>query len=195
MRQRSLLLIGIAILGMLVVLGLQGCLFGGGGGDEAADSGGEAAEGAPDGAEGMPAEGAEGMPAEPGEPGEMPPEGGMGGPPPGDMGGAPGEMPMEGTPPAEAGAGGDAGTLVAQGMAAKHDGDYVTARAQFEAAIAAAPDNVDAHYGLAWVLAEMAASGQPNLKSQAIAEFQKVLELGGTDDQIEKATKALDRLQ
>ncbi len=185
MKRQSLLLMVIAILGMLVTLGLQGCLFGGGG-DESADSGDEGAEGAP--AEG--AEGAdEGMPAEPAEGGEMPADGGMGGPPAG-------EMPMEGMPgEGMAAGGGDAGAMVAEGMTAKHAGDYVTARAQFEAAAAAAPDNADAHYGLAWVLAEMAASGQPNLKPTAIAEFEKFLELGGTDDQVKKATDALARLQ
>ena len=192
MMRRSLLLMVIAILGMLVTLGLQGCLFGGGG-DESAE-GGE--EGAPaEGAEGMPEEGGE-MPA---EGGEMPEDAGMGGMPGGEMPmeGAPGEMPMDGAADAgmPAAGGGDAGAMVAEGMSAKKDGDYVSARAQFEAAIAADADNADAHYGLAWILAEMAASGQPNLKSAAIAEFETFLELGGSDDQVKKATDALDRLQ
>jgi hypothetical protein len=179
MRRETLLLIVAAILGMLVTLGLSGCGLFGGGDDEAA---------APDGA---PPEGAD-TAMDPAM--EAAPPDDMGAPPPE---GEPGAMPPEGTAPegAPAGGGGDAASLVAEGMAAKHEGDYVTARARFEAAVAAEPDNADAHYGLAWVLAEMAASGQPNLKQNAIAEFQKFLELGGNQQQVDEATSALDRLQ
>jgi len=187
MRQRNLLLIVIAILGLLAVMGLQGCgLFGGGGGDEEAAG--------TEGAEGMPEEG-------------MPPDEGMGGPPPGEMGGAPpegapgeeaGMPPMDEEPgegPAPATGGADAGALVAEGMATKHQGNYVTARQKFEAAVAASPDNADAHWGLAWIYAEMADAGDASMKAKAIEEFQTFLQLGGTQEQVAEAEAALERLQ
>lgn len=199
MRQRNLLLIVIVILGLVVTLGLQGCgLLGGGGDDEGGE--GAPAEGAEPGAEGAP----------PGEmPGEPPADGGMGGPPPGmegpvpegapaepGMEGAPAEPGMEGAPMGEAADGGaDAGQLVAEGMAAKHDGDYVTARQKFEAAVAADPGNAEAHWGLAWIYAEMADSGQPSMEPKAIEQFEKFLEIGGTQEQVAEAEAALDRLQ
>lgn len=185
MRQRNLLLVVVTVLGLVVTLGLQGCLFGGGG-DEGAVEG--------EGAEGAPAEGAE---AAPGEVGEMPGEGGMGGPPPGMEGeGAPAEATdapvAEGT---AAAGGGDAEAMVDEAMAAKHDGDYVTARQQFEAAVAADDSNAEAHWGLAWIYAEMADAGNADMKPKAIEQFHKFLEIGGTADQVAEAEDALERLQ
>jgi hypothetical protein len=191
MRRRNLLLIVVTIMGLVVALGLHGCgLLGGD--DEAAE--GEAAEGA---AEGPAMEGEAGPGEAPsGEAGEMPGEGGMGGAPPPGMDGAPAEDTAAPTAaaPADAG-GGNAEALVDEGMAAKHAGDYVTAREKFEAAIAADPDNGHAHWGLAWIYAEMAASGQPSMEPQAIEQFQKFLEIGGTAEQVAEAEDALERMQ
>ncbi|MFW5867811.1 MAG: tetratricopeptide repeat protein [Armatimonadota bacterium] len=187
MMRRNLLLIVIVILGLMATLGLQGCGLIGGDDEEAAE--GETAEGAEPGVEGeMPAEpGMEGeMPAEPGMEGEMPAEPGMGGPPPGEG------APVDG---AAAPAGADASQLVAEGMAAKHDGDYVTAREKFEAAVAADSQNADARWGLAWVYAEMADAGDQAMRQEAIDEFEAFLELGGTQEQVAEATDALDRLR
>jgi tetratricopeptide (TPR) repeat protein len=192
MMRRNLLLIVIVILGLIVTLGLQGCGLLGGGDDaaegEAAE--GEAAAGAEaegPGAEGMPAQGPEAGPAGPGMGGPGPegaaPEG-MGGPAPG--------APAQGT--ADVG-GPDASKLVAEGMAAKRDGDYVTARKRFEAAVEANPDSAEAHWGLAWIYAEMADAGNEAMEDRAIEEFETFLELGGTQEQVQKATNALDRLQ
>ena len=113
MRRETLLLIVAAILGMLVTLGLSGCGLFGGGDDEAA---------APDGA---PPEGAD-TAMDPAM--EAAPPDDMGAPPPE---GEPGAMPPEGTAPegAPAGGGGDAASLVAEGMA--YD-DWASGVAQIE---------------------------------------------------------------
>lgn len=187
MMRRNLLLIVITILGLIVTLGLQGC-----GDDEVAE--GETPEGGEPAMEGE-------TPAEPGMEGEMPGEPGMGGPPPDD--GAPAEPGMGGPPPADgapaegaaAPGGADASQLVAEGMAAKHDGDYVTAREKFEAAVAASPDSGEAHWGLAWIYAEMADAGDEAMVDRAINEFETFLEIGGTQEQTAEATAALDRLR
>ncbi|MGC9319186.1 MAG: tetratricopeptide repeat protein [Armatimonadota bacterium] len=193
MRPRSSVLIVLAILGMLLVFGLQGCLFGGGG-EEAAEEGGEVPGGEVPG--GMPGE----MGGPPGEMGGPPAAGGPpGGAPPagpeGGMGGMPGEgagpgmgpgMPGEGAGPA---AGDGAAALVKEGMTLKHQGNYTAAREKFEAAIAADASNVDAHWGLAWILAEMGNT------DEAIEQFQTVKELGASPDRIAEADKALDRLK
>jgi len=180
MRPRTLMLILMSILGLLLALGLQGCLFGGGG-DESAEGGGEMPEGGPP-PEGMPGEMGEPMP--PGEMGEpMPPGAEMGGPP-----GEPGmEMPGEGAGPAPGG--GDASALVSEGMQAKRVGNYTEARARFEAAVAADPSNLQAQWGLAWICAEMGD------KAKAIDAFNAVLKLGATGDMASEAEAALDRLQ
>ncbi|MEA3400565.1 MAG: tetratricopeptide repeat protein [Armatimonadota bacterium] len=198
MRPRTSLLIVLTVLGMLLAFGLQGCLFGGGG-EEAAEEGGEAA--GPPGGEapgGMPGEmgGAPGEMA--GPPGEAGPAGG--GPPAGPEGGMEPGMPGEAAGPgmgmgampgeeAEPAVGGDAAALVKEGMNLKHQGRYTAARDKFEAAIAADASNVDAHWGLAWILAEMGET------DKAIEQFETVKELGASPERIAEANKALDRLQ
>ncbi len=187
MRSRTLLLILMTILGLLLALGLQGCLFGGGGGEEGGDSGeaadtgeapgeGEGEAGAPPPGEGMggppPGEGAEGMPTPPG----------------GETDGEDAGMP---SPAGAAGAGGGANAsgLVEEGMDAKRAGNYQVALEKFEAAVAADPSSVDAHWGLAWVAAELGNT------DQAVTEFQKVIDLGASQDRAQEAQDALDRLQ
>ncbi len=115
----------------------------------------------------------EGMP--PGEAGEGPPmPGGEEGPP----------MPMmEETGPM---GGGD---LVQEALAAKRDGRLEQAVVKFEAALLEEPDNEDAHWGLAWTLADQ------KKNAEAVAEFEKVLEL--TEDPMRRsdAEAAIERLQ
>lgn len=188
MKPRTFVLILLTSLGLLTALGLQGCLFGGG--KRAAESaGGPEAAGPPAGE----------MP--PGEmPGEMPPGGEMAGAaPPAE--GMPGEVPPGEEMPGEMGAtpapaaGGDASALVEEGMRAKHAGNYAEARAKFEAAVAADASNLQAHWGLAWVYAELADAGAADLKDKAIAEFNTVLELGASGEMAEEAQAALKRLK
>ncbi|MFO8082432.1 MAG: hypothetical protein R6V07_19305 [Armatimonadota bacterium] len=177
MMRRNLLLIAIVIVALIVTLGLQGC------GDDEAPEGEETAEGVDPGMEGE-------MAGEPGMEGEMAGEPGMEEP---GMGGPP----MDEEPAEDAGAptGADAGQLVSEGMAAKHDGDYVTAREKLEAAVEADSSNAEAHWGLAWIYAEMADAGDESMEQKAIDEFEKFLELGGTQEQVAEATAALDRLR
>lgn len=197
MRPRAVLLVLMGVVALLLMLGLQGCLFGGGGGGE--ESAGappaEGGEAAPPGEMGGPPPGGEGAPP----PGEMgaPPPGDAGAPPPGEMGGPPPGEP--GAPPpggAPAAGGGDAAAMAREALNLKHAGNYAEAKTKFEAAIAADANNVDAHYGLAWILAEMAGThGDAAAKTQAIAEFNKVIELGASGAMASEAQAALGRLQ
>lgn len=79
--------------------------------------------------------------------------------------------------------------LVDEGLAAKKAGQLDKAVSSLKAAIAQEPDNVDAHWGLAWVLAD-----QEKIE-EAVTHFKKVVEL--TDDQQKKtdAQAAIGRLQ
>ncbi len=115
----------------------------------------------------------EGMP--PGEAEEGPPmPGGEEGPP----------MPMmEETGPM---GGGD---LVQEAMAAKRDGRLEQAVVKFEAALLEEPDNEDAHWGLAWTLADQ------KKNAEAVAEFEKVLELTEDPMRRSEAEAAIERLQ
>ncbi|MFP4250003.1 MAG: hypothetical protein ACLFU7_10120 [Armatimonadota bacterium] len=178
MMRRNLLLIAIVIVALIVTLGLQGC------GNDEEPEGEEAAEGVDPGMEGEMAE-------EPGMEGETMDEPGMEEP---GMGGPPME---EEEPVEEAGApsGPDADQLVSEGMSAKHDGDYVTAREKLEAAVEADSSNGEARWGLAWIYAEMADAGEESMEQKAIDEFEEFLEIGGTQEQVTKATAALDRLR
>ena len=172
MKPRTYVLMVLAIVTLLAALATQGCLFGGGADDE----GGEDEGGAPADAGGAPDEGM-GMMGDVGEGGaEAPAETA-----------APAEVPGEPSAPAETG-GGDADALVAAGIEAKRAGDYDTAMQSFEAAVAADPNNVDAHLGLAWVCAEK------KMTEKAIAEFNKVKELGTDADRMAEVDEALARL-
>ncbi len=92
-------------------------------------------------------------------------------------------------------AGGDASAMVSEAMQLKHAGNYAEARSRFEAAVAADPSNLDAHWGLAWIYAEMADAGAADLKDKAVTEFNQVLQLGATGDMAAEANAALQRLQ
>ncbi len=156
---------------VLLVSTLAGCLFGGGDGDEAADEAG------PDTADA-------GAPP-PGGPGDMgPPPGGPEGP--GDMGPlpGPGEAPGPGASPPSAGAPGS----TAQALALKHEGNYNQAATEYRNILAADPNNAEAHWGLAWILAE-----QGNTV-EARGEFDKFIELSDDQARISEARAALERM-
>lgn len=117
--------------------------------------------------------------------------GAAGGPPPGMGGPAGGPPPGMGGPPGIGGApsGGDAAALVDEGMAAKDAGDVDEAAAAFQEAIAADPSNEEAHWGLAWVLA------QQKKNDEAIEEFEMVLEMTADPEHQSEAEAAIERLE
>ncbi len=207
MRPQKSLLILIVVLAMIAVFGLQGCGLFGGGGDDA--DGGEAGEGGPGMEPGMEPGGGPGGPGmepgmgEPGmEPGMGPGAPGMGGPGMGpggpgmEPGGAAPEEPTDDEVGMDTSSGGtdvataaDATALVAQGMEAKNAGNLELASRKFQAAIVANPREVDAHWGLAWVAADMGDT------EKAIRHFEMVKKLGASADRIAEADAALERLR
>jgi hypothetical protein len=179
MKKQSYLTMVLVVLGVLALLAVQGCLFGGRGGEE--EGGTEPAE---TGAEpGAPPEAEAGAEA----PGEAMPPGAETGPEAGEAGAPmpPGFGPEETAPAPPAG---DAASLVAAAMKAKHGGDIPTAQRHYEAAVAADPNNVDAHWGLAWIYS------QKGMKEKAITEFNKVKSLGASADKVAEADAAIARL-
>ena len=110
-----------------------------------------------------------GEPMPPGEEQELPPM-------PGEQEGPP--MPIAGT-----------ADLVAEAMAAKRAGRLEQAELKFQAALMEEPDSEDAHWGLAWTLADL------QRKAEAIAEFEKVLELTADPERQSEAQAAIERLQ
>ncbi|MCD6361667.1 MAG: hypothetical protein J7M38_12500 [Armatimonadetes bacterium] len=196
MMSRSHVLTIAAVLALLVSLGMQGCLFGGGGGDTGGDEGGGAPSGEAMGGGAPPAGGEETPP-----PGEMmgggeeaPPAGGEeGAPPAGMMGGAPegGEMPMGGEGMGEqetAGAAPSGGGTASAALQAKHAGDWGSARAQCEQALAANPDDAEAHRILGWILADDDPKG-------AIEHFNAYLQSGAQGPQADEVKAAVERLK
>ncbi len=77
---------------------------------------------------------------------------------------------------------------VAEAMTAKEAGDYKEAEKEFREVIALDPDNVRAHWGLAWVLAET------DRKEEAIEEFKWVAGRPNPERRHE-AEAAIKRLQ
>ncbi len=188
MKSRTLLFV-IAILALTTAL-MSGCLFGGG-----ADDGGE--EAAP-GEEGMPPEG----PGE-GPPGEMapPPEPGGEGdfaPP----GGPPGEAPAgpESLGPPEGGPGGPpagpGGGSVDDAMDMKHDGNYEGAADELNRVLASDPNNAEAHWALAWILAEQGQTNNDATKiEQAKQHFNQFINMSSDQSKISEAEAAIARLE
>lgn len=84
---------------------------------------------------------------------------------------------------------GDAAALVKEGLAAKKAGQLDKAASSLQAAIAQEPDNVEAHWGLAWVLADQKRNGE------AVSHFRKVVELADDAQKKTDAEAAIDRLQ
>lgn len=87
------------------------------------------------------------------------------------------------------GTAGAAGDLVAQGLAAKKAGQLEKAVGKLKAALAREPDNADAHWGLAWVLADQ------QKKQEAITHFKQVVELADDPQRKSDAQAAIERLQ
>lgn len=95
-----------------------------------------------------------------------------------------------GTPAATATApSAEAAGLISAGMSDKQQADYTAAAAKFKQALALEPNNADAHWGLAWVLADQ------NKKPQAIQHFQKVIQLSPDATRRSQAQEAITRLQ
>ncbi len=132
-----------------------------------------------------------GMPAPGGGPsgaGMVPGPTGRGAAPPGmGMG-----MPGAGAGPPAAAPSGPAVTvdeLVEQGIADKNAGWLDDAEMKLRAAVLEEANNEDAHWALAWTLA------QAKKKSEAITEFNKVLELTTDAKRTSEAKAAIQRLQ
>jgi len=105
------------------------------------------------------------------------------GPPPGEAGPPP--MPGAGPgAPSPAGGGGSA----AKALQLKHEGNYDQAAAEYRNLLAADPNNADAHWGLAWVLAEQ------GKRDQAKAEFEKFISMSSDQAKISEAKAAVGRL-
>ena len=137
-------------------------------------------------------------PAVGGPPGLAPGAPGAGGPPGMPAAGGPPGMPgMPGMPGAaapgmiggEAAVGADAATLVEEAMEAKEAGKSDEAESKFRDALAADLTNEDAHWGLAWVLA------QKGETQKAIVEFEEVLGLTIDPERRSEAQQAIDRLE
>lgn len=179
MMRRSYVLMVLAIFALLVTVSLQGCLFGGGGGDEASggdEAGGEGAAPADAGGEMMGG-------------GEMPGGGAPGGEAPGGemMGG--GEMPSEdmGMGGEEMGGAPAAASGGAAALSVKRSGAWGAAAAQCETALAANADDAEAHRVLAWILADTDAAG-------AIEHFNAYLDSGAEGPDADEAKAAIERL-
>jgi len=143
-----------------------------------------AGEGAPPGFGGTPGPGggAPGMGMTPGAPGRggAPPGMGMGA----GMPGAGAGPPAEPTGPAVT-----VDELVEQGIEDKNAGRLEDAEMKLRAAVLEEEGNEDAHWALAWTLAAA------EEKSEAIAEFEKVLELTADAKRTSEAKAAIRRLQ
>ena len=141
-----------------------------------------AGEGAPPRPGGMPGPGggAPGAGMVPGAPGR-------GGAPPGMGMGAGG--PGAGPPAAPTGPAVTVDELVEQGIEDKNAGRLEDAEMKLRAAVLEEEGNEDAHWALAWTLAAA------EKKSEAIAEFEKVLELTRDAKRTSDAKAAIQRLQ
>ncbi len=182
MRAWKLLLV-LSILALIVAT-VGGCLFGGGADEEA--EGGEM--GPPGDMPGPPGD----MPGPPGDmpgpPGDMGPPGGEMPGPPGDMG-PPGEMaPPPDMPGAEPGPPAVGGGSAAKALQLKQRGNYDAAAAEYRKIIAADPEDADAHWGLAWILAEQGKT------DEAKGEFETFLGLSDNQAKMKEAEAALQRL-
>lgn len=83
----------------------------------------------------------------------------------------------------------DADTLVAKGTAAKRAGKLNEAASMFQKALDQDPTNVEAHWALAWVLAE------EDKNEEAIAHFEQVLDLTDDPEKVWEAQAAIERLK
>ena len=142
---------------------------------------------------------AQGAPPRPGgmpAPGGGPPGAGMVPGPPGRGGGPPGmgmgggmPGPGAGPPAASTGPAVTVDELVEQGIEDKDAGHLEDAEMKLRAAVLEEENNEDAHWALAWTLA------LAKKKSEAIKEFEKVLELTTDPKRQSEAKAAIKRLQ
>ena len=86
-------------------------------------------------------------------------------------------------------AGPTADQLVAEGMAAKRNGDLDGAAGKFREAIQLDAEHVEAHWGLAWTLVEQTE------RQEAIEHFRRVVELTEEETRKRQARAAIERLQ
>lgn len=165
----------LSIMALLVALA-GGCLFGGSSDEpdvEAADPTTDTPP--PPGDEMMP-------PDMPGEDMPGPPPG-----PPDEMG--PPDMPGEPGPPP-----GGAGGSASNALALKHQGNYDQAAAEYRAVLSADPNNADANWGLAWILAEQGLKDPPK-RDEARTLFEKFLTLSDDPAKKAEAEAALQRIE
>jgi hypothetical protein len=83
----------------------------------------------------------------------------------------------------------DTATLLREALEAKHKGDLELAFTKYIAVLLREPESVDAHWGLAWVLAT---KGE---KEAAIEHFQQVIALSDDPARVRDAKAALARLK
>jgi Tfp pilus assembly protein PilF len=79
--------------------------------------------------------------------------------------------------------------LLKEALEAKHKGDLELAFTKYIAVLLKEPQNVEAHWGLAWVLAS---KGE---KEAAVEHFQAVAELSDDSARVKEAKAALARLK
>ena len=103
----------------------------------------------------------------------------------------PGGAPTISAPSRGAGGSGDPeiARLLKEGLAAKRAGNLELAFTRYVAVLLRDPTSVEAHWGLAWVLA---AKGE---KEAAVEHFQKVVELSTDPQRVREAKEALARLR
>ena len=77
---------------------------------------------------------------------------------------------------------------MAKALQLKHQGNYDAAAAEYGKVIAADSENADAHWGLAWILAEQGKT------DAAKSEFETFLELSDDQAKMKDAEAALQRL-
>jgi len=152
---------------------------------------GEEGEGLPAGVEGPPGApgGMPGQGAGPPGAGMAPGVPGRGAGPPGMGMGAGGPGAGSVQPAAPSGPAVTVDELVAQGIEDKNAGRLEDAEMKLRAAVLEEEDNEDAHWALAWTLAAA------EKKSEAIKEFNKVLELTSDAKRTSESKAAIQRLQ
>ena len=83
----------------------------------------------------------------------------------------------------------DADILVEEGMAAKRAGKLNEAVSKFKQALDQDPNNVDAHWGLSWIL------GAQGEGQEAITHFEQVIQLTDDAERRREAKAAIERLK
>jgi tetratricopeptide (TPR) repeat protein len=120
---------------------------------------------------------------------------GMGGGMGAMKGGAPGGAPAAAAAPGAAPAGGSAGSLTTAAIALKHKGDYKGAAEMFSQAIDKDGRDADAHWGMAWTMAQLGKKADDKVMlSRAKEEFTRFITLSKDSAKVAEAKAALGRL-